>query len=81
MSSHEDVYKVKDLYEAAYLYSAGRSLVGLEKVSSYYLFVFSDSVSCIQGKSAYWSNSATVNPKLYADSLKSLKELIFLEAK
>lgn len=70
-------YLVKDLYEAAYLFSQRKSLERLQQENNYFWFVFSDKKSCEYLSSQYWSGKAQGNIKDYADALKTLKERLF----
>ena len=72
-----DKYKVRDIYEAAYLYASGCNFVGLEKSSTFYNFVFSNLGACRILRDEFWQNKGTVVPKLYGDSIKLLKQQIF----
>jgi len=77
----KDEYKVKDLYEAAYLYTLKTSLFRLEKQKGYFYFVFSDKATCEEHKKKFWSYNTKVDAKRYADALRSLKDMIFSEGR
>ncbi len=72
-------YQVKDLYEAAYLYSIKKTLIKLERESNYFWFVFEDTLACEKKANEYWSGTAVGNIKAYADALKRLKERLFAQ--
>ena len=70
-------YLVKDLYEAAYLYSLRKPILRLESENNYFWFVFSGKAECEKLANDYWSGKALGNIKSYADALKALKERLF----
>lgn len=74
----KDVYLVKDLFEAAYLYASNAKLINLKKDGSYYWFVFSDKFVCENLIQKYWGREASIDPKSYADALRSLKDRLFV---
>jgi len=78
--NHENVikdYRVKDLYEAAFLYASGITLLGLEKSEKNFLFVFANPIQCQKLRDAFWSYKTSIDAKNYADAVKSLKERLF----
>ncbi|MEX0617020.1 MAG: DUF5659 domain-containing protein [Candidatus Woykebacteria bacterium] len=72
-------YLVKDLYEAAYLYSSKQTLKRLAQENNYFWFVFENKVSCEKLANDYWAGKAIGNIKDYADSLQSLKKRLFAQ--
>lgn len=70
---------VKDLYQAAYIYSVKKPLVRLEKEQGYFWFVFEDKSQCEKLANEYWSGKAVGNIKDYADAIKTLKERLFAQ--
>lgn len=70
-------YLVKDLYEAAFLYSRNKVLKRLQKEEGFYWFVFDDRNACERLADDYWSGLASGNIKEFAVSLKTLKERLF----
>lgn len=72
-----DVYKTKDLYEAAYLHASKLYLLDLEGTNNNFHFVFTPYNRAIEYKEAYWANRKLIHPQVYADSIRSLKNRIF----
>lgn len=70
-------YRTKDLSEAAYLYASNQKLVTLSKDDRKYWFVFDDKSSCQELVDSFWRKEAVVNARAFADSLRTLKDLIF----
>ena len=71
-----DVYKTKDLGEAAALYCYGLKLLNLEHGPNFYWFVFENN-DARRVSDAYWSCELKLDVKLYNDSLKTLKDRLF----
>ena len=72
-----DVYQTKDLYEAALLESYDLRLLNLVKESNYYWFIFENKTKAEELSSRFWRKEINVNAKLYAESIRSLKDRIF----
>lgn len=72
-----DVYQTKDLYEAALLESYDLRLLNLVKESNYYWFIFENKTKAEELSSWFWRKEINVNAKLYAESIRSLKDRIF----
>lgn len=74
-------YLVRDIYEASYLLCSGCELLGLDNGQGFFYFVFNNKTLCESLQFDYWSGSANVSPKQYAESYKSLKALVFQKNK
>lgn len=74
-------YLVRDIFEASYLFAVGCDFLGLENGQGFYYFVFQDKDQCESLQFEYWSGSASVSPKKYADAYKSLKSIVFQKNK
>lgn len=72
-------YLVRDIYEAAYIYASGGRFSHLEKAQNFYYFVFANKDSSLILRDEYWQGSGQIQPKLYADSIKFLKQRVFEE--
>lgn len=72
-------YRVRDIYEAAYLYASGCKFSFLEKSQNFYYFVFTNKDASLILRDEYWQGLGQIQPKLYADSIKFLKQRIFEE--
>lgn len=72
----QDVYKTKDLSEAAALYASGVKFHGLEKTNNYYWFIF-ENANAERISSSFWSGELTINAKAYSDSYRTLKDRLF----
>ncbi len=72
-----NTWRTKDLYVASYLYSQGKELFKIERDGRTCWFLFSDGTKCEELQSLYWSNKGQTVPKLYADAVRSLKDMIF----
>ena len=74
----ENIYKTKDLSEAAYLYASHQKLIGLEEdACGRCWFIFENGVLCRPLVNSYWRKEAMVNAKDFADAFRSLKDRIF----
>ena len=73
----ENVYKVKDLYEAALLYSKNLPLVRLEWEGKQCFFVFEDRGACERLSNEFWKGGLMVDSMEYAISIRKLKDRIF----
>lgn len=83
MKIDQELYLVKDLYEASFLYASGITLTSLKKVGNTYFFSFTPKHTCEQLRDSYWANTSNtlIKAKSYADAVKSLKERIFSNPK
>lgn len=73
----ENYFSTRDISEAALLYSCGKKLIQLKKDAERFWFIFEDKSACQKLIDAYWRKEAIVDAKTFADSLRSLKDLIF----
>jgi hypothetical protein len=78
-STESNVWKTRDLYEAAFAYAKdAKRFQGLEPDGRDFLFCFGDSDGRYQEWSdMYFSGEAVVNAKAYTDAIKTCKDLIF----
>lgn len=74
---NNQLYRVKDLYLAAYLYSQKVELVDVERSDAVCWFLFKDLLKCEQLAKEYWTSKGSVIAKEYTDALRTLKDLIF----
>lgn len=72
-----DLYFTKDLSEASALLCKSAKLIRLEQEHNFYWFVFQNKDFCEQLSNSYWIGELQVSAKVYADSLKSLKDRLF----
>lgn len=72
-----DTFRTKDLPIAAFLYASGKRLFESQNDNGKVWFVFNDKATCENLVNSYWRKDASVNAKEYADSLRTLKDLIF----
>ena len=72
-----NIYKVKDLYEASLLYCKKLPLIRLEWVQEKCFFVFKDKRECESLSSKFWDGNLEVNAREYADSIRKLKDRVF----
>jgi len=77
MNIEKDEFKTKDLPEAALLFTRSKKLIRLEKDNERFHFVFEDKLACQELIDLFWRKEALVDAKTFADSLRSLKGLIF----
>ena len=74
---HNNIYKTKDIFEAAWIYSNDKKLLNLDPDGKYFWFVFEGQKDCEILSSQYWAQEATGNVKIFVNSLKTLKDLVF----
>lgn len=72
-------YSTKDLYEAGFLYAAGKELIDLAREGNQAWFIFADPVGCKQLTRLFWAKKGSVAPKVYAEAVRSLKDYLFAE--
>lgn len=77
MTIKNETYKVKDLYEAAFLYATGVTLLGLEKAEREFYFIFTPLKEAEIQRDLYWSKQGSIAPKTYSEAIRSLKDYIF----
>jgi len=75
--TYGDLWKTKDLYEASYIYSQNIPLIGLEGTTKQFFFVFDECHKCVILSQDYWAQKAEGNIKAYANSIRTLKDLVF----
>ena len=73
----QDLYRTKDLSEAAGILCSGAKLLRLEQEQNFYWFVFVNKSLCEQLSNAYWSGELQVSAKAYGAALKDLKDRLF----
>lgn len=74
-----ELYKTKDLHEAAFLLAKGIRLIELEKDAGFSWFVFEERDASLKLANDYYNNKATIKGKLYADCLKTLKDRLYAD--
>jgi hypothetical protein len=72
-----NMWRTKDLYLAAYIYSQQIELIKVERENNICWFYFNNVNHCGELQALYWANKGNTVPKLYADATKNLKDLIF----
>lgn len=72
-----DIYRVKDLYLASFLYSQRKRLLRVEREGATCWFIFADKSSCEALEGLYWTNEGVTQVKSLVDSIRTLKDLIF----
>jgi len=70
-------YRTKDLAVASFLYAFNKKLNQLKNDNGKYWFIFEDRLSCEKLVNTFWRKEAMVNAKDYADSIRTLKDMIF----
>jgi len=75
----ENSFKTKDLYEASVCYAMKLPLLDLEWVGRQCWFIFGNFDECKKLADSYWRRDLLINAKDYADSVRSLKDRIFLK--
>ncbi len=69
--------RIKDLYLAALLYAKGQKLLSVDRQGKLCWFVFQDKALCEQLQQQFFAKSVFVNAREYADSIRTLKDLVF----
>ena len=69
-------YRTKDLVIAAMLYSQGKKIDLIERGAVCY-FVFENEPECERLAQMYWNNELCSNLKDFADSIKTVKNILF----
>ena len=72
-------FTTKDLYLAGFLYAKGAKFRGVKREGRICWFIFDDESYCKTLQSQFFSTTAEVNAREYADALRTLKDLIFAE--
>jgi hypothetical protein len=70
-------FETKDMYIAAMLYSLGLKLDEVKRDGRRCWFIFSDREKCEKLQQQYLSKSLRANLKEYADSIRTLKDIVF----
>ena len=73
----ESCYRTKDIALGAFLYASGKKLIDLKNDNGRSWFVFEDRISCQNLADMFWRKEAMINAKDFADSMRTLKDLIF----
>ena len=74
-------FTTKDLYLAGFLYAKGAKFKGVNREGRICWFIFDDESYCKSCSNQFFSKTADVNARTYADALRTLKDVIFSEAK
>lgn len=77
----ENTFEITDLYIAAYLYCKADGFQGLIPQGNAYLFVFKNHKRCSKLATEYLQGKSKVDAKKYSEAIKTLKGLVFSEAK
>lgn len=73
------LFKTKDLYEAAAMYASAIPLITLEFDNKQYWFLFEEQEKCRKLSDEYWRGTLMVNAKGYADAIRTLKDRVFAQ--
>ena len=80
MENESNLYPVKDLYLAAFLYSRGLVLEKVTREGTTCWFAFKDKHTAENLSDLYWKGQGSLNNvKLYSDGIRTLKDLIFAQ--
>ena len=77
MDIQTKIYSTKDLNEAAFLLASDCKLNQTNNIDGITYFQFDDEAVCLTLSNSYWNRTAMVNAKVFTDSLRSLKGIIF----
>ncbi|MCB4791239.1 MAG: DUF5659 domain-containing protein [Elusimicrobia bacterium] len=72
-----DVYRTNDLYESSLLYALGYKLVNTERTNGRISFEFGDKLECEATLKKYYSNDLKVKAHSFAESIRSIKSMLF----
>lgn len=76
--SNSDELRTKDLYEAGFLIAKGLKLLRLERERAIFFFVLSNKdKKADELRDLYWSGDGLVSGRVYADSIRTLKDRLF----
>jgi len=75
----ESKFQTSDIYFAAYLKVAGLEFIGTEKEGTRVHFVFATPEGLRDLKNQYFNRTAKVPALTYADEVKTMKSLTFLD--
>lgn len=70
-------FLTKDLYLAGLLYAKGMKLQKIDRMGRLCWFVFENKTLCEDLQQKFFAKSVEVNAKEYADSIRTLKDLVF----
>ena len=77
MENQIELFKTTDIKSSAYLLTKGISIVKIIKTDPRkIIFCFQDSTNLKELLQQYWTNRASVNPRLLFDNFDYLKDLI-----
>jgi len=71
-----EIYKTRDLFEAAFLYGSHHDLIRVDQDEGERCWFVFDA-ECKSIALTYWQGRATVNAKDYSDAIRTLKDIIF----
>lgn len=77
MNMTNDVYKTRDLAEAAALLVSQQRLIQIQRVGKICWFLFTDKEKCSQISNEYFFGSLLVNAREYQQAMARLKNRIF----
>lgn len=70
---------VRDMYLGAFLYARGMKLIRVDRDDGICWFIFENKGLCEELQRGFFSRVNDVNAKGYADALKTLKNLVFMD--
>ena len=70
------IYKITDFYKAAFLLASGYDMVLHERADNISTFGFEETHPLVSDVDAYNERSARIEPVMYGDAIKSLKNVI-----
>jgi len=73
----KNVYKTRDLAEAAALLVTGEQLMDVEREVNVCWFVFQDQGGCRNAVNQYYFGELLVNARAYREAINRLKNMIF----
>lgn len=79
MENKDGKFRTADIYFAAYLKVAGVDFMGTEREGPRVLFIFSLPEGMKDLKTQYFNRTAKVVALTYADEVKTMKSLTFLD--
>lgn len=74
-----DQFLTKDLHLAALLYAKAVPFVTVNRSGKLCWFVFENKKLCLQLQQEFFAKLVEVNAKDYADALRTLKDLVFMQ--
>ena len=76
-SQQQELYRTKDLPEAAFLYASGQKLIKADFIDSKCWFFFSNKEGCEQLVTSFWMKKAGVDALTYSEALSTLKNILY----